>query len=292
MARCQGYKSSPLVVEESATTNQQRAGACLDNGREGCIEFVLASSLHDQQVSSNDASRRPRFLQLDLELDVVWIEERSYCGGLRNRLVQEAQPFGHQVTTTNIADARDFAPGPVQTGHQSCSDGVGTAHKHNRRRRGCVLGRSGGSIVNDNHGHLTPHKVGRQTRQSIQSTLRAAIIDRVVLILEIPEFVQTLAKCENGFAPRFESISIEQPNQRHCRLLPARRERPRRRRAADQRDKLTASHSITSSASASNLSGISRPSALAVLTLITSSNFVGSTTGRSPGLSPLRMRPA
>src|SRR5262249_40755282 len=51
-------------------------------------------------------------------------------------------------------------------------------------------------------------------------------------------------------------------------------------------------HSITSSASASNLSGISRPSALAVLTLITSSNFVGSITGRSPGFSPLRMRPA
>jgi hypothetical protein len=51
-------------------------------------------------------------------------------------------------------------------------------------------------------------------------------------------------------------------------------------------------HSITSSASASNLSGISRPSALAVLALITSSNFVGSRTGRSPGFSPLRMRPA
>jgi hypothetical protein len=39
-------------------------------------------------------------------------------------------------------------------------------------------------------------------------------------------------------------------------------------------------YSITSSASASNLSGISRPSALAVLTLITSSNFVGSRTGK------------
>jgi hypothetical protein len=44
------------------------------------------------------------------------------------------------------------------------------------------------------------------------------------------------------------------------------------------------------SASASNLSGISRPSALVVLTLTTSSNFVGSITGRSPGFSPLRIR--
>src|SRR5262249_43237236 len=54
----------------------------------------------------------------------------------------------------------------------------------------------------------------------------------------------------------------------------------------------TTCHSITSSASASNLSGISRPSAFAVLRLITNSNFAGSITGRSPGFSPLRMRPA
>ena len=37
--------------------------------------------------------------------------------------------------------------------------------------------------------------------------------------------------------------------------------------------------------------GLSRPSALAVLRLMTSSNLVGCMTGRSAGLSPLRMRP-
>jgi hypothetical protein len=50
-------------------------------------------------------------------------------------------------------------------------------------------------------------------------------------------------------------------------------------------------YSITSSAMASSLSGTSRPSALAVLRFMTSSNLVGCRTGRSPGLSPLRMRP-
>lgn len=50
-------------------------------------------------------------------------------------------------------------------------------------------------------------------------------------------------------------------------------------------------HSITSSASESMLEEISMPSALAVLRLITSSNLVGSITGRSAGLSPLRTRP-
>src|SRR5262249_21199909 len=49
-------------------------------------------------------------------------------------------------------------------------------------------------------------------------------------------------------------------------------------------------HSITSSARASNVTGTSRPSALAVLRLITSSYLVGACTGRSAGFSPLSMR--
>src|SRR3954452_18577566 len=49
-------------------------------------------------------------------------------------------------------------------------------------------------------------------------------------------------------------------------------------------------HSITSSARASRLGGISRPSALAVLRLIASSYLLGACTGRSAGCSPLRMR--
>jgi len=56
-------------------------------------------------------------------------------------------------------------------------------------------------------------------------------------------------------------------------------------RAAEQRDELAADHSITSSARASTVAGMSRPSALAVLRLITSSYLVGACTGRSAGYS-------
>ena len=50
-------------------------------------------------------------------------------------------------------------------------------------------------------------------------------------------------------------------------------------------------YSITSSARASSIGGTSMPSAFAVLRLMTSSNLVGCSTGRSPGFSSLRMRP-
>src|SRR5262249_23408106 len=49
-------------------------------------------------------------------------------------------------------------------------------------------------------------------------------------------------------------------------------------------------HSITSSARASSVGGTSIPSALAVFSLIPSSNLVGCWTGKLAGFSPLRIR--
>ncbi len=50
-------------------------------------------------------------------------------------------------------------------------------------------------------------------------------------------------------------------------------------------------YSITSSAIASSPEGIASASILAVLRLMTKSNFVGCMTGKSPGLAPRRIRP-
>src|SRR3981189_2826579 len=50
-------------------------------------------------------------------------------------------------------------------------------------------------------------------------------------------------------------------------------------------------HSMTSVACSGSVFGTVRPSAFAVLRLMTRSNLVGSNTGRSAGFSPLRIRP-
>src|SRR6476646_9197302 len=50
-------------------------------------------------------------------------------------------------------------------------------------------------------------------------------------------------------------------------------------------------HSITSSARASSDGGTATPSIRAVWALMTSSNLLDCTTGRSAGFAPLRMRP-
>src|SRR5262249_10333429 len=75
-----------------------------------------------------------------------------------------------------------------------------------------------------------------------------------------------------------------------ARLLRAPRERPDRTRAADEGDDLASPHMITSSPRNIRDSGIIKPTAVAALRLITSSNLVGNCTGSSPGLAPRRMR--
>src|SRR5262249_2116178 len=76
----------------------------------------------------------------------------------------------------------------------------------------------------------------------------------------------------HGFSPylRWHGSSSEPPRatatRPHSCIVGccARRERPRGRRAAEQRDELAALHSMTSSAVASHLSGTVSPSDLAV----------------------------
>jgi hypothetical protein len=76
---------------------------------------------------------------------------------------------------------------------------------------------------------------------------------------------------------------------RHRALLRERRDRQRGRRTTEKRDEFVPLHSITSSARASTVAGISMPSAFAVLRLMTSSYLDACSTGNSAGLTPLRI---
>src|SRR5215216_2690341 len=67
--------------------------------------------------------------------------------------------------------------------------------------------------------------------------------------------------------------------------------RPDEREPAECADDMPPLHSITSSARPSSGSGKARPSALAVLRLMTSSTFVGCCTGSAAGRAPLRIWP-
>src|SRR5262249_18060028 len=118
---------------------------------------------------------------------------------------------------------------------------------------------------------------------------RPTVFDRHILAFDIARFLQALVERRDLLAQRSGRRGIEEAGHRH--LLCACRERPGCR-AAEKRDELAPSHSMTSSARDIKLSENFTPSALAVLRLITNSNLVGCMTGRSAGLAPFRTRPA
>src|SRR5262249_25438866 len=128
-------------------------------------------------------------------------------------------------------------------------------------------------------------------RQTIILALRPAIFDRDVLTFDVTGFTQPLAECGQGSRIGRGRCAVEKTDQRDRWLLRPRQDRPADGRpAAEHWDELAAPHSIPPAGRASSVGGTSRPSALAVLRLITSSYLTGACTGRSAGFSPFRMR--
>src|SRR5262245_41701050 len=106
------------------------------------------------------------------------------------------------------------------------------------------------------------HERGRKARQPVVLTICPAVVDHDVLTLDKASFVQSLANDGDKMGIGSGRTATEESNHRRPTLLRPRRERPSRRRAAEQRDELAArAHSITSLAMASSVPGTSRPSA-------------------------------
>jgi len=141
----------------------------------------------------------------------------------------------------------DRCKGSFEVGFASgIQDGNGRVCCPRCQRRRCAGG--------GNHSDLAADQVGQQTRQLIQSTVRPAKFDRDVLALDVARFGQALPEPMHKGRVQVCRGAVEKADHRHRPLLRARRERPRRCRAAQKRDELAPLHSITSSARANGVS--------------------------------------
>src|SRR5262249_51178360 len=138
--------------------------------------------------------------------------------------------------------------------------------------------------------HREAGQFARDRGEPIGFLLRRTIVNSDGLTFNVAKLAQPVPKV----VPHGSIIDDADPRQ-PIALLRAGRERPRCRRAAEQRDELAAlqrrNHSITSSARASSVVGTSIRIVLAVFRLMTKSNLLARCTDSSPGFSPLRMRP-
>src|SRR4029450_9750313 len=162
-------------------------------------------------------------------------------------LTQEFQPLCGQLTSENI-DPRQVAFRSGKARHKTEPERVFPGEEHDGDRRGCRLGSGRRSIVGrGDYGALSADQFGRQLRQSIELILGPAVFDRPVPALDVAAILQALAKCAQTVRHPVRRSGFEKPNNRHRRLLRSRRERPRRRRAPEQRDELAELQSMTTS---------------------------------------------
>src|SRR5262245_42314831 len=137
------------------------------------------------------------------------------------------------------------------------------------------------------------NQVSRQCGQPFVLISGEAIFDSDVLTLDKACVFQTLTERGEELWGVAGRPGGEDPDHWHRLGLPRpRRERPRRRPAAEQRDEFAPRHSITSSTRPRSGSGTVRPRALAVLRLRNNSTFVACCTGSSLGFYPVRIRAA
>src|SRR5262245_10607059 len=140
----------------------------------------------------------------------------------------------------------------------------------------------------DNYVHLQTDKFCRDFCITLGATLRPAILDSDVTVLDPAQFAQMRDK---GGRPWTEGRTIcaqESYGRQLSRLLRARPDWPCCA-AADQWHALAPPHSIPSSANASSRSGTLRPSAFGGLSLITSLDVVDCCSARADALVPLRV---
>src|SRR6516225_5066240 len=144
--------------------------------------------------------------------------------------------------------------------------------------------------MRENDINFQPDELGCELGEAFAASLRPAIFDRDGASFDPAEFAEPLHKSSGQLALRGRRSRAQESDGRQPRgLLRTRRERPRGRRAADERDELAPLHSISSSARPERGSGTVRPSALAVLRLMISSTLVDCWTGRLAGFSPFRI---
>src|SRR5262245_17342504 len=264
-------------------------GKCL----EGVLKIVQAARLHQDDrdadltgsIPHNPALRRSSaILRIHEEADTGW---RGYNGGEQLKLLRRRVIVGARQSS-------DVAPRTPQARDKALTNGVEHAGDDNRERASRLLRRAdSGRHRRDDHIDLLPHKLRCQVRQPLILSARVAGVHDEVRTLDIAKGTHPLPEPFVIVGVACGRAREEKSNPPHLAcLLRARRDRPRRRSATEHRDELAAPHSMTSSARCWRSGGTSRPSARAVLRLITNSNLTGAWTGSSLGAAPRRMRSA
>src|SRR5215470_15366762 len=150
------------------------------------------------------------------------VPENGHSNELRNRLLEQCQPFAAQARLVEKYPC-DVPAGPGKAGGEPGRDRITfKVDGYDRKGSGHTLhGLNGARSTRDNHVNATLHQVGGEGREAFLPFVRPAGFDSEVLTLDVAEFCQALPQClEDVRHPTFRSETrIEDANLCHLSRL-------------------------------------------------------------------------
>src|SRR5262245_1704177 len=208
-------------------------------------------------------SAPPRALgSVERRIAICGVDQYGNTRQTGHQLLQQFQPLRLKLSSER-GEPRDVRGWMRQTRHDTAVDGVtDSAHDNGNRCCGLLRGEHGLGAPSENDVYFETNQIVRQLRKSLIAPSCIAVLETHVFSLDIAEITESLSKGIDG-RQRFERQDTD--GDYFPRLLRPRRERPRGRRAAEQRDELAPSqlraHSISSNSILASLrSAVSKPS--------------------------------
>src|SRR5262245_6197471 len=292
MARRQIDQLHASAGEEAIAANEKRVRLLACKTRERRAYLAAGAGLEFLDLQSHGTGNGFCVSKGDLRIDRVGrIDEHGDASQSRQELAQERHSLCHQLGIQKT-DAGNLANRPIEACDKAIPDRVAPSREYDWYVRRCRLGgahrrRSSGRR---DHRDLPASQFNCHRRKAVKLTIGPAVFDRQVLALDVAGIHQALAKSSQAARMPIRRVGVDEPDHRQPCLLRPRADRPRRRRAAEERDEVaTFHHSITSSAVPRSVGGTVTPTALAVFKLITRSSFVGRSIGRSWGFAPCKI---
>src|ERR1700730_1343829 len=291
----QVHEASSLIGEHDGSQDSQSARARPGHFREGPVEIGGTSRLNALNLPPQHPPRDFCSLQhVFFRAFAVgtWLPEDSDPIDSRDTQLELFQTLADELREDE-GQPRDIAARPRKAGDEAAPNRIGSSSEDNGEGAGCLLGSPGSLCASSGHDdiNLEGNQFGRKSGKALRLPLGISVFDHDVAALDVTEVTQSL---EEGLV----SMGASGPVERQIAyasdlggLLRLGGERRGEQAASQTSEECPAIHYwIPSSARPSSDCGIVSPSALAVLRLMTSSNFEGSSMGKLAGLAPLRIR--
>src|SRR6516225_10485455 len=169
----------------------------------------------------------------------------------RNHLDQQLRLLGTQIGR-EVHKAGDIPAWPRQTADEARAHRVSDSHHDDRNSGGRRFGGKGGGCgPSHDDVDIAANELGSDVGNLLGRSLRPMIGDGEILPLDVTVLAQGITECPQHCGCRNRGSKKTNPDLFvPLAVLRARRERPRDRRAAEQRDELAADHRMTAFAKA------------------------------------------